>query len=139
MRGLLLLACVASCGGPAYQLTIRDSYEVGEDPTVAIKIRETTKDNAVLIITRPDGSTVRAKVPLDVAQNQIKFGGQPEPRTEPTFTTPGDYRVELRGDNKLVLAEHQIHVSVDRLTQTFDDGEIAEFELATTYTRARVN
>jgi hypothetical protein len=137
MRVLWIVALCA-CLGPAYRLNTRERYEVGEDPTIDVSIREPTKDNAVLIVTRPDGTTVRERVALTAKQNNVKFGRPLEPGIEPTFTLPGDYRVELRSD-KAVLAQHEIRIAVDRLTKIFDDEEIADFALVAHYTRARAN
>ncbi|HEY5924036.1 MAG TPA: hypothetical protein VIV11_20290 [Kofleriaceae bacterium] len=138
MRVLVLLVVSACLGGPAYRLTVRGNYEVGEDPTIGVAIRETTADHAVLIVTRPDGSTVRTKVPLSVAQTNVRLGGPAESGSEPVFTTPGDYRVELRGDGT-ILAKQEIRISVDRLTKIFDDDEIADYKLVARYTRARAH
>jgi hypothetical protein len=138
MRAVCLLALVACASGPPYRLTVRDRYEVGEDPTIGVAIREPTKDNAVLIVTRPDGTTVREKVPLTTAQNNVKLGRPLERGVEATFTVRGDYRVELRS-NKAVLARQEIRIEVDRLTKLFDDEEIADFAMVARYTRARAN
>src|ERR1044071_4761604 len=115
MRVLWIVALCACLTGPAYRLNTRERYEVGEDPTIDVSIREPTKDNAVLIVTRPDGTTVRERVALTTKQNNVKFGRPLEAGIEPTFTVPGDYRVELRSD-KAVLAKHEIRIALDRLT-----------------------
>lgn len=137
LRVLSCLVCIAACtSGPAYRLTVRDAYELGEDPTIGVAIRETSKNDAVLVITRPSGSTVRQKVPLAVEQTNVRFHTPVERGREPTFTELGDYRVELRADQAL-LAKQEIRISIDRLTSIFHEQEIASFELATRYTRAR--
>jgi len=138
MRVVWILGVVACASGPPYRLSVRDRYEVGEDPTIDVAIREPTKDTAVLIVTRPDGTTVRERVALSSAQNNVRFGRPLERGVEPTFTARGDYRVELR-NNQAVLAKQEIRVSVDRLTTVFDDEPVADFELVAHYTRARAN
>jgi uncharacterized protein YrrD len=119
-------------------MSARDSYEVGEDPTFDISISQTSQDTAILRVTRPDGSTVRGKVKLDVPHTSVRVGGQLEAGSEPTFTERGDYRVELRTD-KTLLAKQEIRISVDRLTSMFTDDEIADFAPLTRYTRGRAN
>lgn len=137
MRALWILAFVGCASGPPYQLSVHNSYEVGEDPTIGVAIAQPTQEKAVLIVTRPDGSTVRQRVSLGVARNNIRFGGTVvDKSTEVTFTERGDYRVELRNDNAL-LAKQEIRISVDQLTQLFDDSEIADFAPVVRYTRSR--
>lgn len=138
MRALCILGLAACAGSPAYRLSVHEPYEVGEDPTIAVAIREPRKDQAVLVVTRPDGTMVRQKVRLAAEQTNVRFGSSLEVDTEPTFTERGDYRVELRA-NKTVLANQQIRISVDRLTRKFEDEEIAGFALLTKYTRPRAN
>jgi hypothetical protein len=138
MRWLWILALCA-CAGAPYRLTVRESYEVGEDPTIDVAIREPSKANAVLIVTRPDGTTVRERVALNATQNNVRFGRPLERGIEPTFTTRGDYRVELRANNKTVLAKREIRISVDRLTAMFDDEQVADFEKVAWFTRPRAN
>jgi hypothetical protein len=134
-----LVACGATTAGPDYRLNVRDSYEVGEDATIALEVNKTTGDSAIVLVTRPDGSTVRQKVPLDREQTQVKFGTLQIARDHvPTFTTQGDYRVELRTGN-VVLAKQEIRVVVDRLTKRFGDEEIAGYVVEARYTRAKQN
>lgn len=138
----LVLTCLIACGAGAsnvagYRLTVRDRYEVGEDPTILVAIDSTSDDDAVLIITRPDNTTVRQKVPLSVARTNVRFGNPVDPG-EPTFTAKGDYRVELKTGNK-ILAKQEIRISVDRLTQIFPAEDVAGFELAQSWSRARQN
>src|SRR6185369_2869242 len=123
----LVLTCLIACSAGAsnvagYQLTVRDRYEVGEDPTISVAIDSTTDEDAVLIITRPDNTTVRQKVPLSVARTNVRFGNPVDP-AEPTFTAKGDYRVELKTGNK-ILAKQEIRISVDRLTKIFPDEDV---------------
>jgi hypothetical protein len=138
MRAVWIVFLVACASGPPYRLTVRDRYEVGEDPMIGVAIRETREDTAVLIITRPDGSTVKQRVALGVAQTNVRFDDAIVPGREPTFTERGDYRVELK-DGKTVLAEQEIRISVDRLTKIFHEREIADFELVASYTRPRAD
>jgi hypothetical protein len=138
MRLLLLLGLVACASGPAYRLSVNDRYEVGEDPTISVAIRNTSKDQAVLIVRRPDGSSVRQKLSLSAAQTNIRFGGSVERDGDPTFNEPGDYRVELRS-GETILAQEEIRISVDRLTRMFEAEEIAGFALLTRFTRTRAN
>lgn len=138
MRLLWLFGLVACASGPAYRLNVHDRYEVGEDPTIGVATRETNKDQAVLIVTRPDGTTVRQKVSLATTETNIRFGGSLERTGDPTFNARGDYQVELRSD-EAVLAKQEIRISVDRLTEKFDAEEIAGFALQARYTRPRAN
>jgi hypothetical protein len=137
MRGLWIVCVLAACA-PPYRLSVRESYEVGEDPTIGVAIRETSKDQAVLIITRPDGTTVHQMVSLAATSHNVRFGRTPARGTESTFTMPGDYRVELRTD-KAILARQEIRVAVDRLTTFFEDAEIADYKRVARYTRVRGN
>ena len=133
---VLIGIAVAACGGPAYQLSIQDSYEVGEDPTISLQVREARERAGELVLVRPDGSTVKQPVPLDREQTYVRFGTPGRGTDEPTFTSTGDYRVELR-TGETVLARQEIRISTDRLTHMFDDEEIAGFRLVARYTRAR--
>ena len=137
MRALWILGFVGCASGPPYQLSVHNSYEVGEDPTIAVAVAQPTQEKAILIVTRPDGSTVRQRVSLGVARNNIRFGGTAVDKgTEVTFTERGDYRVELRNDNAL-LAKQEIRISVDQLTKLFEESEIADFAPVVRYTRPR--
>lgn len=138
LRVLSILGLVACASGPAYRLSVRDRYEVGEDPTIRITIKQTSDADAILVIERPSGSSVREKVPLRVEQTSVRFGNAVDPAVVPTFTELGDYRVELRS-NETVLAKQEIRIAVDRLTAIFPDDEIALFAPVNRYTRARQN
>lgn len=138
LRVLFILGFAACASGPAYVLTVGDRYEVGEDPTVGVTIKEPSDDQAILVITRPNGSSVREKVSLRVEKVNVRFGNHVDPAAVPTFLELGDYRVELR-DNETVLARHEIRVAVDRLTSIFTDEEIAAYVPVNRYTRARQN
>jgi len=137
MRALWILGFVGCASGPPYQLSVHNSYEVGEDPTIGIAIAQPTQEKAVLIVTRPDGSTVRQRVSLSIKKNNIRFGATVVDKgSEVTFTERGDYRVELRNDSAL-LAKQEIRIAVDRLTTLFDESEIADFVPVARYTRPR--
>jgi hypothetical protein len=136
LRVLFILGFAACASGPPYRLTVRDRYELGEDPTISVAITKTSDEDAVLVITRPSGSTVRQKVPLGIEQTNVRFGNPIDQPGEPTFNELGDYRVELRA-NKAVLAKQEIRISIDRLTSIFTDEEIASYQPAARYTRAR--
>lgn len=137
---LRVLACVvliAACGhAPGYTLGVRDRYEVGEDPTIAVAIAEPSNTDAVLVITKPDGSTVRRDVALGVARTNIRFNTPGERGHVPTFDALGDYRIELRA-NEAVLARREIRIAIDRLTEIFSTDEIASFQPVARYTRAK--
>jgi hypothetical protein len=138
LRALCIVGLVACASTPAYRVGVRERYEVGEDPTIAVAVRDTSSDPAVLVITRPDGTAVRQRVLLDAPEKNVRFGSLADRASEPTFTARGDYRVELRA-NETILASQEIRVSVDRLTQLFADGEVAGFALVTRFTRSRAN
>lgn len=138
MRWLWIIGLVACASGPAYRLNLHDRYEVGEDPTIGVAIRQTSKDQAVLIVTRPDGTTVRQKVSLTASETNVRFGGSLERDSDPTFNVRGAYQIELKSD-EAILAKQEIRISVDRLTEKFDAEEIAGFTLRTRFTRQRAN
>lgn len=138
LRVLIVLGFAACAGRPAYVLSVPDRYEVGEDPTIGVSIEKPSDDHAILVITRPDGTSVREKVSLRAEKVNVRFGNRVNPAAVPTFLVRGDYRVELR-DNETVLARHEIRVAVDRLTSMFTDEEIAAYVPVNRYTRARQN
>ena len=138
---LLMLLVLTACprGGGAYQMQIREAYEVGEDITIGVGVKETSSKDAVLIITRPDGSTLRQRVTLDKEQTQVRFSKPVDKDHEPTFNDKGDYKVELKaGKGTAVLAQQQIRVAVDRLTKKFDDEEVGGFAPLARFTRVRM-
>lgn len=138
LRVLFILGFAACASGPAYRLTVPDRYEVGEDPTIRVAIQQTSNADAVLVIRRPSGSSVREKVPLRVEQTNVRFGNAVDPESVPTFTELGDYRVELRS-NETVLAKQEIRIAIDRLTTIFTEDEIAAYAPVNRYTRVRHN
>jgi hypothetical protein len=140
LRALSVVGCVACASGPAHRLTVRDRYELGEDPTIVVGNRDTSSADATLIITRPSGSTLRERVSLGAAEINVRVNANaPVVRgREATFSELGDYRVELRA-NQAVVATHEIRISIDRLTKIFGTDEIASFEPIARYTRARQN
>jgi hypothetical protein len=138
MRSLVccLVLSIGCASAPAYRLSVPEQYEVGEDPTIGVAIGKTSSDSAVVVITRPDGSTVRQPVSLGMARTNVRFGGSIARGHTPTFTARGDYLVELEA-NGTQLARQEIRISVDRLTRMFPEEEIAGFELLARYTRER--
>jgi hypothetical protein len=140
LRLLSIIGCVACASGPPHRLRIHDQYEVGEDPTILVASRESSSGDAVLVITRPGGSTVQQAVALRAPQTNVRFNANAPVSSgrEPTFTEIGAYRVELRA-GETILARKEIRISIDRLTTIFDGDEIASFAPVTRYARARQN
>lgn len=138
MRSLVccLFVSIGCASTPAYRLSVPAQYEVGEDPTIAVAIGKTSNDSAAVVITRPDGSTLRQPISLATARTSVRFGGAIARDYTPTFTARGDYLVELEMNGTL-LARQEIRISVDRLTRLFPDHEIAGFELVARFTRER--
>lgn len=132
------MCLVGACArGSAYQLAVTDTYEVGEDATISLRVREQTDERAVLVITRPDGSTIRAYAPLDTEVSRIRFGAAlPEPGDEPTFTMVGRYLIELRADAR-VLAKRELEVTSARLDEVVPDEEVVGYKPVARYTRAK--
>jgi len=136
VRALCIVA-VAACRGPAYHVSIPTSYEVGEDATVAIEVREISKQPAEIIITRPDGSKLQKPAELDAKHSRVKFGTPLVERTsEPTFTQVGPYKIELKSGAQ-TLAFQQITIETDRLTKIFTTEPVAGFGPVVRYTRPR--
>lgn len=134
---VLCIVVVAACRAPAYQLSIPTSYEVGEDATVAIEARKTSKQQADVVITRPDGSTLQKRAELDENQTRVKFGTPLIDRSsQPTFTQVGTYKIELRSATH-TLAKQQITISTDRLTKIFGSDPVAGFGPVVRYARPR--
>jgi hypothetical protein len=142
MRVLCALGLVVACSHPAYQLSAREAYEVGEDPTVVVQIRETSSTDAELVIVRPDRSIVKKKLKLDLAERNVRFGSvQVQPGVaveEPAFNQVGHYKIELRSGGQ-VLAQQEIDISKDRLTQKLTEDVIAGFAPLVRFTRVRAN
>lgn len=134
---VLCIIAVAGCPGPAYQISMPDQYEVGEDATVALEIRKITRERADVVITRPDGTTIQKQTSLDDQTTRVKFGNPLiDKPSEPTFTKTGAYKIELKSGAH-TLAQHQITISVDRLTKILSDDEVAGFAPSVRYTRPR--
>jgi hypothetical protein len=138
VRALTVLCLVAACGrGPAYRLTVTEAYEVGEDATIGIQVRELTDDDAEIVITRPDGTFVKQHAPLDVEITRVRFAPPvPRPRAIPTFTTKGDYLVELKAGEH-VLAKHTVKVTIDHLNDLIPQEVIADYKPITRATRPK--
>lgn len=139
MRALVALCLVGACarGSAAYHLSVPDAYEVGENATIGLRVGELTDEPAVLVITRPDGSTVRTYAPLDTEVSRIRLGAPlSQPGVEPTFTMVGNYLIELRAGAR-VLAKHELEVTSARLDEILPDEEIAGYKPVTRYTRRK--
>jgi hypothetical protein len=137
VRALSVLCLVAACSGPAYRLTVTEPYEVGEDATVAVQSRELTDDDAEIVITRPDGTVVRQHAPLDVEVSRIRFAPPvPRPRAIPTFTTTGDYLIELKSGAQ-VLAKKTVTVTTDHLADLIPNESAADYKPITRFTRPK--
>jgi hypothetical protein len=137
VRALSVLCLVAACvRGPAYRLTT-ESYEVGEDATISVQVRELTDDDAEIVITRPDGTIVKQHAPLDVEVTRVRFAPPvPRPRAIPTFTTKGEYVVELKSGNK-VLAKKTLEITIDHLNDLIPDESISDYKPITRFTRPK--
>jgi hypothetical protein len=138
MRALVVLCVIAGCRTTQpYRLDVMDRYEVGEDAVVSVHVERPSGDDAQLVITRPGGTRIRQRAPLDVEVSRIRFGTPlPRPGVEPTFTVPGTYRVELRAGKK-VLARLAIEVKVDHLSDLLPDEVIADYKPIVRYARAK--
>src|SRR5688572_14342907 len=109
LRVSSIVGLAACASGPAYRLSVRDSYGLGGDRPVGVSVKATSDGDAVLVITRRGGSTVRQRVPLRVDQTNVRFGNPGEPAGDPTFNELGDYRVELR-INEAMLARQEVRI-----------------------------
>jgi hypothetical protein len=136
---LVLTTLLGACAhGPPYRVQVTESYEVGEDITVALRVRELTDDDAVIIVTRPDGTIIKEHAPLDVEHSKIRFGRPaPHPGVPATFTETGPYRVELKtGDT--VLAKDEVVVKVNHLDELLPMRDVADYKQITRYTKVRL-
>jgi hypothetical protein len=135
---LTVLLLVAGCGrGPAYKLTVTEAYEVGEDATIGLQVRKLTDDDAEIVITRPDGSVVKQHAPLDAEITRVRFAPPvPRPRAVPTFTTKGDYLVELKAGDR-VLAKSTVKVTIDHLNDLIPQEVAADYKPITRYARPK--
>ena len=139
MRAALVLVIVGCAHGPPYKLSVTEKYEVGEDATIALRVRQLSDDDAQIIVTRPDGSIVKENAPLDVESSRIRFGRPaPHPGLPPTFTVTGAYQIELRVDDK-VVATTELMISNARLDELLPMEDIAGYKQITRYTRAKLN
>lgn len=137
VRALTVLCLVVGCGGPAYRLTVTEPYEVGEDATIGLQVKQVTDDDAEIVITRPDGTSVKQHAPLDAAVTRIRFAPPvPRPRAIPTFTMTGDYLVELKSGNR-VLASKKLQVTIDHLNDLIPDESVSEYKPITRFTRPK--
>lgn len=137
VRALAVLWLVMGCGSPAYRLTVTEPYEVGEDATIGLQVKQVSDDDAEIVITRPDGTIVKQHAPLDAAVTRIRFSPPvPRPRAIPTFTTTGDYLVELKS-GKRVLATKKLEVKIDHLNDLIPDESVSEYKPITRFTRPK--
>jgi hypothetical protein len=139
MRALLLLCVAAGCArGPAFKLDVTEPHEVGEDLTVAVRVKQPDEDqNGEIVVTRPDGTTVKRRVAFDTALARVKLGPpSPRPGIDPTLTAPGDYKIELRKGER-VLATYALTVKTARLDELLPAEPIAEYKPVARFTRAK--
>lgn len=138
VRSLTILCLVAGClKGPAYKLDVTESYEVGEDATIGLHVRELSDDDAEIVITRPDGTDVRQHAPLDAKVTRVRFAPPvPRPRAIPTFTMKGEYIVELRSGSK-VLAKRTLEVTLDHLNDLISDESFEGYKPITRFARPK--
>jgi hypothetical protein len=102
-----------------------------------VQVRELTDDDAEIVITRPDGTIVKQHAPLDAEVSRVRFAPPvPRPRAIPTFTTKGDYLVELKSGNR-VLAKRTVKVSIDHLNDLIPDEGISDYKPITRFTRPK--
>jgi hypothetical protein len=148
MRALTVVLVVAACargGSPGtvsvasgpYRLTVHDTYELGEDPTIAIEIEEPSPQRAELVIERPDGTSVKQHTRLDVEVTRVRFGSAlPQPSDQPTFTMVGPYKLELRAAGD-VLVTHEIVIANARLDELLPAADVADYKTIGRFTRRR--
>ncbi len=138
MRSLAILCLLAGClKGPAYKLDVTESYEVGEDATIGLHVRDLSDDDADIVIRRPDGTDVRQHAPLDAKVTRIRFAPPvPRPRAVPTFTMKGEYIVELRSGSK-VLAKKTLQVTLDHLNDLISEESFEDYKPITRFTRPK--
>jgi hypothetical protein len=138
VRSLTVLCFVAGClKGPAYKLDVTESYEVGEDATIGLHVRELSDDDADIVIRRPDGTDVRQHAPLDVEVTRVRFAPPvPRPRAVPTFTMKGEYIIELRSGSK-VLAKRTLEVTLDHLDDLISEESFDGYKPITRFARPK--
>jgi hypothetical protein len=142
MRAVLVLIAAGACGAQsssAYRVAVTDSYEVGEDATVSLQVKQVSDDDAEIVITRPDGTSVKEHAPLDTETSRIKLGKTaPHPGIPPTFTIPGTYQIELRNSDETVLATSEVVIKRARLDELLPLEPVANHKQLTRYTLAKL-
>ncbi len=134
----LVVGCVRGSGTAPYRLTLADKYEVGEDATIVVDAKKLSDDDAQVVITRPDGSILKQRAPLDEASSRIRFGRPPpHPGLPPTFTTTGAYKIELKVDDS-VLAKTELTIDRNRLDDLLPTDDVADYKQITRYTRPKI-
>lgn len=141
MRAVFALVLAAGCGATRavpYTLVPPAVYEVGEDATIALTVKQLSDDDAQIVITRPDGSIVKEHVPLDVETSRIRFGKPPpHPGLPPTFTLKGAYKVELKVDDR-VLAKTELVVTSSRIDELLPVADVVDYKQITRFTRPKL-
>lgn len=139
MRAVLVLLAVTGCARSVpYRLTVPEAYEVGEDATIVVDATQLTDDDAIIIITRPDGTIVKESAPLDAPSSRIRFGRPPpHPGLPPTFTIPGAYKIELKVDGT-VLAKTELMVEKNLLDTLLPMKDVGDYKQVTRYTRPKI-
>jgi len=141
MRAVVLLTLVIGCAHAKpvpYRLTIPEKYEVGEDATVVLDVKQVSDDDAKIIVTRPDGTVVKEAASLEEASARIRFGKPPpHPGLPPTFTIPGEYKVELEVNDN-VEAKTVIVVKKNLLDELLPMADVGDYKQITRYTRPKI-
>ena len=141
MRAAFALILVAGCGAARpvpYKLASPELYEVGEDATILLTVKQVSDDDAQIVITRPDGSIVKENAPLDTDSSRIRFGKPPpHPGIPPTFTMKGAYKVELKVDDQ-VLAKSELVITSNHIDDLLPIESVADYKQITRYTRPKV-
>lgn len=141
MRAAFALVLAAGCGAARavpYTLASPERYEVGEDATIMLTVKQVSDDDAQIVITRPDGSIVKENAPLDVESSRVRFGRPPpHPGLPPTFTTKGAYKIELKVDDT-VLAHSELMVTSNHIDDLLPVEDVADYKQITRFTRPKV-
>jgi hypothetical protein len=141
MRAAIALVFAAGCGAARvvpYTLAAPEVYEVGEDATISITVKQLSDDDAQLVITRPDGSIVKERAPIDVERSRVRFGRPPpHPGLPPTFTMTGAYKIELKVDDT-VLAGTELVVTRNHIDELLPIEDVGDYKQITRFTRPKL-
>lgn len=141
MRAVAVLVVAIACASKPpvpYRLTVAEKYEVGEDATVVLDVRQVSDDDATLVITRPDGTIVKQSATLEETNSRIRFGKPPpHPGVLPTFTMPGEYKIELRVDD-VEQATTTITVKGNLLDKLLPTADIGDYKQITRFARPKI-